>query len=190
MRAGIAIVAILVLSGLARMRTWEWQTDLDLWSAAVERGPAMPRSRLCLGLAYVDQQDWIAAGAAFKECRQLAAQQSNAGLLVRAWNNTGSTFFQQGNLDGAEAAYERALGLQPDFTDAQVNQASVMMERARVARDRSMLISAAAAYRRVVESQPTHILAWRNLHMAAIALKDTAGAVEAEKQIAYLGGRR
>lgn len=183
----LTVVALLTFATLSGQRTAEWRTERSLWTAATERGPLMPRSWLCLGLAHKDDERWEDAATAFVRCRDLSMQRHDAGLASRASNNLGSVAYETGRLDLAEGYYLDAVSMVPDYDDALANLATVSFRRAQEARDVSMLPEVAARYRRVLELRPTHGQAWSNLAVVLGALGDADGAAEAAAEARRLG---
>jgi len=138
----------------------------DAVAAARALGQAQPnyaRVHNRTGTELLKQGKLVEAAAAFKQA--LEADPSHAG----AHNNLGVTYERRGH-EGAQAEFERAIELQPDFTQARFNRARLLMRKEQVA-------EAVAELRRTLQFDPDHVGA---LNMLGMALGRQQKFVEAQ----------
>ena len=76
--------------------------------------------------------------------------------LADAHNNLGNALLEQGRLDEAIAAYDRAIQLVPDYAEAHNNRGSVF-------KDQGCLDEALACFRKAIELKPDYTEAASNL---------------------------
>ena len=129
-----------MLGLLAHQRSEVWRDELSLWQDAVAKAPGMYRTHLHLGGALEQQGHLPEALRSYQRAAQLAPE------AVEAHYNLGNALRQVGSFDEA-AAYARALALEPDFFQAQVNLAALYLQAGKAAR-------AEPLFRRAVQLRP------------------------------------
>ena len=142
------------------------QMDAEAVAAAQVLGQAQPnyaRVHNRRGTEFLKQGELKQAVAAFKEA--LKADPAHAG----AHNNLGIAYERMGH-EGAQAQFERAIQLRPDFTHAHFNLARTLMKKGRGA-------EAVAELQRTIEIDPDHVGA---LNMLGTALGTQQRFVEAQ----------
>jgi Flp pilus assembly protein TadD/lysophospholipase L1-like esterase len=135
-------------------------------AAARTLGQAQPnyaRVHNRTGTEYLKQDKLAEAETAFKQA--LKADPSHAG----AHNNLGVTYERMGR-DGAQAEFERAIELQPDFTQARFNRSRLLMRKGQID-------EAVSELRRTLQFDPDHVGA---LNMLGMALGRQRKFVEAQ----------
>ncbi len=111
----------------------DFNLALRFASKAVELAPNHPEFRLKQSSIFALQNNYAAAEVGYKK---VLAQNS---LLGEAWSNLGYVQLAQNNMEEAEKSLIKALTLDPDYTMAKVNLASVYLATKRYARARSLL---------------------------------------------------
>ena len=116
-----------------------------------------------------------------------AEETSNGGLLgLKAINNIGAMLLNQGDLDGAEVAFRRALDGFPYFDDAHVNMGTINHKRARMADDADerlrLLRRAARFYSNALLLRPRHPFALNNLGKLLVEFGDRERGLEMIRQ--------
>jgi len=105
----IGVVACLVFAGMCIQRNQVWSSEIELWEDAVQKAPGMYRARLNLGIEYEKA-----------ERLEDALQELRVGLELKpdnadAWVIMGNIDKERGEGEQAEAAYLRALEIDPDL---------------------------------------------------------------------------
>ncbi len=129
--------------------------DAEALTAAQALGQTQPnyaRVHNRRGTEFLKHDKLPEAKAAFKKA--LEADSTHAG----AHNNLGITYERQGH-DQAQACFEKAIMLQPDFTHAHYNLARIHMQKGRIPQ-------AVATLKRTIEIDPKHVGALNMLGMA------------------------
>ena len=120
------LVAALLMGVLALMsvaRNQVWASEVRLWEDAVAKGPGMFRARANLALAYKHQhRDQEALG-------QLRLALHIKPDYADAWAELGNLFFDQGDAQGAEAAYRQALKYNPSLEGVHYNLGNMAQRR-------------------------------------------------------------
>lgn len=168
--AAVALKQILAdLDTVSASTAPETLNTAEVMAAAQALGQAQPnyaRVHNRLGTEYLKAGKLKEARAEFQQA--LAADPSYAG----ACNNLGITYERLGQGD-AQAQFERAIQLQPDFTHAQFNLARMLMQK-------QQLPQAVIQLKRTVQLDPQHVGA---LNMLGTALGRQQKFAEAQ---AYL----
>jgi tetratricopeptide (TPR) repeat protein len=177
-RPALALPLLVICGLLTYERSAAWASEIDLWTAAVRRGPQMPRAQLYLGDAHrqasggARRAEEHRARAAQAYERVLALNPRQDLLALQARNGLALIDIDAGRLTAAEARLEEIVQRAPDYVDGLVNLGNVHFQRARESRgaDREALQRAAGLYQRALELAPTRFEARVNLgacyHMA------------------------
>ncbi len=197
--AVVALVWLLTFAGMTMQRNRDWRDEHSLWHAALRTAPLMPRVHLYLGNAHknaamsapcVEQANayWQQALASYRRTIELDPM---GELGLRGLNNVGAVHFMLDDIDAAESAYQRAVGLDPHYADARVNLGSVLHERARrrTVRDavqRELLLESVRAYERALRLSPNHPLAYANLGLAYFDLGEFERAGQAYERAYHI----
>ncbi|WP_430462686.1 VWA domain-containing protein [Thalassolituus sp. LLYu03] len=119
-RRGV-LLSLLLLPLISPNKSYalEWQ---DLWQTPDQQAQALFDSNPQQAANTFEDKAW-AGSAAYRAGQYDAAVKAYSGLPETAENryNLGNALAMQGQLDDAEAAYEEALKLNPDLTQAQEN---------------------------------------------------------------------
>lgn len=91
--------------------------------------------------AHAQMKVWTDSGTLFEH----ATRHTRDNWL--AWNNLGMAYRAQGRHDDALQAYDRSIGIRPDYADAHFNRGNALMERQRFG-------EAEASLRRALELAP------------------------------------
>jgi protein O-mannosyl-transferase len=94
---------------------------------AVELDAADAKAWFNLGNAHVAAGDLATACLAFERSLELD------GGRFKAWNNLGLARLVNGDAAGAEAAWRRSIRIRPDFGDARLNLAKLLLSRGELA---------------------------------------------------------
>ncbi len=195
----IAAAALgIVFAAIVFDRNKVWSSDFTLWQDAVAKAPKMPRNHLYLGNAYKDLAQSTAAVAAARPHWQAASQSyrrvielgSDEELSVRSQNNLGSVQFMLGNFEAAEKAYRAALASNPSYVDAIINMGSIILMKARGAKDDAkgakLLRESIKYFKQALESRPNNDDAWGNVGVAYHDLGDIDEALKAYEKSLHL----
>ena len=119
----IQAAGLVVLVTLTVQRNRVWRSEEMLWSDAVATGPAMSRSHLNLGKAYLEQERYEEAIAASRRALEIEPR------LARAHYNIGTAYLSQRQYERAMASYERALEINPRLMEAVNNLGNAYKEQ-------------------------------------------------------------
>lgn len=125
-----------------------------LWCAAWSPARAAPAATLALALGVV--LAWQRTGVYASRSSYWEAQRVAGGDTAQAWNALGNARLEAGDRDGARAAFERALELDPGYSRPLSNLALVAAEGGALAEAEELL-------RRAVAAGPENAVAWANL---------------------------
>jgi Flp pilus assembly protein TadD len=140
--------------------------------ASRERGPAPVATVRPETLAAFNQGSHALASGDWAEAeRSLRRTVEDEPRLVEAWNNLGIALLRQGKIDGARAAFDRAISLDPAYPSALQNAGLL-----RLGED-GRPVEAAELFRRAVTADPDAVPPRVNL---AIALARAGRVVEAQ----------
>jgi len=122
-----------------------------------------------LGIAYsrINQPQ-----AAIGHYQQATQQPILALLKLAAYNNWGSLLKEQGDLAGAEAAYQTVLQLDPNFALGYYNLGLTLRAQGR-------LQGAVAAYQQALRLQPDHAEAYQNMGVVLLKLGSIPASMNA-----------
>jgi Flp pilus assembly protein TadD len=142
---------------------------LPLLLRAVERDPTDAGGWFNLGNAHAAADEFTEAGQAFDRCLALDAER------FKAWNNLGLARLFQSDAAGAESAWLESIRIRPQFADARLNLAKLLLSRGESA-------VAAEHVQAVLERDRTHAEAHNMLgviHAKAGRPRDAAACFEA-----------
>ena len=114
------------------------------------------------GRTHVRNKDWK------DDLTLFAATAKVSDNSVRVLNNSGNVKLIRGDIEGAEKSYLRALAIYPEYDDAAVNLAGVMIRRGRAD-------DAIALLDEVLERRPDHSMA-KDSYRIALELKKRGAA--------------
>lgn len=134
----IAAATLVLLVTLTLQRNRVWATEETLWANAVATGPAMSRSHMNLGRAYLEQGRYDEAIASSRRALEISPG------LDRAHYNIGTAYLSQRQYEPAMASYERALEINPRFLEAVNNLGNAYKEQ-------GLYDEAVGFYRRALE---------------------------------------
>ncbi|MEO0852476.1 MAG: tetratricopeptide repeat protein, partial [Cyanobacteria bacterium J06648_11] len=176
--------------------------DYDRAVALLKRGLALsPKEpaiayelHFHLGLAYRQQQQWQLADEHYQ---QAIAQAVLPAVKLGAFVNWGALRLSGGDPAGAQATFERAIAIAPDFAIAHFNLGMAL-------KSQKLWLEAIAAYERAIAIDPDYAAARRNLGVVwmklgivpksleafrgAIAIYDRQGSTEGERLRRSLAG--
>lgn len=170
-RLGVGIAAILAgtMAVLSHGRARVWDTELTLWSEAVDRSPYAFRAHLHLGGARESMGDVAGALASYREAARLAPERAETHY------NLGNALRLAHQVVAARHEYERSLDLRPSFLDARLNLATLHQETGQLDEARHLLSQAR-------QLAPESAEVWRRLGVLARAEGDTGRAEAAYRQ--------
>ena len=131
-----------------------------------------------LARAYAEADRFDEAGMLFAEATALP-EAKDTQTQAMLFYNRGVVLARAKKLADAQGAYERALGLKPQYFDALVNLGFVLFEQKKTE-------DAIARFRQSLAVQPNSFLAWSNLGAALLQRKDLPGAVTAWRKAAQI----
>lgn len=135
--AGIASTAAVDLARFYYERG-ENARSIEQAQRAISLRSDLPEGWIFKGLAQKASKDLAGARASFEQARQLDPTRAET------YNNLGSVYFELKELDLAEQAFTRALGIQPGYAEAQSNLEAVRRTRDQTQLGRSLLPGAQA----------------------------------------------
>jgi Tfp pilus assembly protein PilF len=154
LRLALAVLTLAVAAVLSLQRNRVWADDLALWQDAAAKGPQMHRARLNLALALQR------AGQTEAALRELRVGLALDPGYADGWAIAGTLLYDRGDVDGAEAAYRRALALSPGVAGVYHNLGNLLLSQRRDA------VQAAAAYEQCLRLDPGFAPARNNLGQA------------------------
>ena len=149
----------LVRRANARLNLGRRGPALADFERAVAAAPDDPEVRH----SYAEALDYLGDDAGAARQRAAAARRADGGQRAELAARDGDRLLRTGDLAGAEAAYRRALALEPGLTDARFQLASVLGHRGRYA-------EAIGEFERVIEEAPLHGPARRGRATARLLL--------------------
>ena len=132
----------LYLLGLIAHQNGDQVQAIELLRQSLHVAPDQPQALNVLGLALAASGEPDEAESAFR--RAIALERA-----PEFYNNLGNLRKDTGRLEEAIYAYQRAIGLKPDFADAHYNLANAY-------RARQELAEAERCFRRAVDAEPGH----------------------------------
>ena len=117
------------------------QSNLGVALTELDRaGEALPHLLRAVELDAADAKAWfnlgnahVAAGDLATACPAFERSLELDGGRFKAWNNLGLARLVNGDAAGAEAAWRRSIRIRPDFGDARLNLAKLLLSRGELA---------------------------------------------------------
>ena len=119
----VAIAAPLTL--ITRARNRDYWSDTRIWADTVEKRPANPRARLSYGVALVAERRYVEAEPQLREAVRLE------NTSAAAHGSLGAMLCMTGRADEGIGHLERAVALDPEYTDAYRNLGEAYASRGR-----------------------------------------------------------
>jgi tetratricopeptide (TPR) repeat protein len=116
-----AVAVLAILAALTVGRTRVWADPVRLWGEAVERAPGMWEPRYLLADTLRERRRCAEAVPEYEAVLRLRPAHRDA------YNNLGICLGELRQLDAAEEAFRRALGIDPGFARARANLGMVAM---------------------------------------------------------------
>lgn len=105
-----------------------WMTNIALWSDSVQKSPQKARAHLNLAASYLKHLEYDPA------IREFLAAVALDPSAPQAYSGLGICYLKgKGDLKLAEASFQKALGLQPDLTDAKTGLATIYFRQKKYA---------------------------------------------------------
>jgi tetratricopeptide (TPR) repeat protein len=124
---GAAVVACGAYFATCVDRSFDWSSNIRLWSSTVQRVTTHGQPWVELGLAHYVASEYDPALAAFSAARRL---KTDHGTLAVAEYHAGVIYLKQRDLDRAEQAFRQSRSNQPDYALAHYGLGRVYYERA------------------------------------------------------------
>jgi hypothetical protein len=115
-----AVLALLVLSAVARVQVGYWRTNTELWEHALRVADESYVAHTNLGLAFFAQGKTDPAIAEFRAALRLRPD------FAEAYNDLGVALAQRGDTDGAIQAFLNALRAKPSQAPSHYNAAVLL----------------------------------------------------------------
>ncbi|MFH1440331.1 MAG: tetratricopeptide repeat protein [Candidatus Woesearchaeota archaeon] len=136
----LLIILLLIIFGsysfITISRNGDWQGDLSLWSATIEKTPDSSVAHYNLGNYYYRNRDFTLAEFYFKEAINLNP------IYLKAYNNLGLVFLDTGKSDDAERLFKKLIGAKPDYAEAYNNLGLVYANKGEYSKAKEMFINA------------------------------------------------
>jgi protein O-mannosyl-transferase len=178
----LALLAAAAVMALLAWQTWQqigvWRNGETLWRNALAVTSDNDVALNNLGLALQDRGDLDGALNNFRAAlRVLDRRKESPHPLSRAFvvNNIGNNFARRNQLDEAIAEYRQCISFRPDFANAHVNLADMLMQQ----RDWT---GALAEYEQALRLQPNDAGAQHSAGVAALRLGNIDQAIACYKK--------
>jgi tetratricopeptide (TPR) repeat protein len=122
MMKAAATVLLLILALLSHQRSEVWNSELRLWTNAVERAPNAYRAHMHLGGAQEAEGAIVAALDSYRQATRLGSR------VAETHYNLGNALRLTRHAAQARQSWERSLQLDPTFLDALLNLAGSYQE--------------------------------------------------------------
>lgn len=116
------VLLLLILTVLSRQQSEVWNSELKLWTNAVERAPNAYRAYMHLGGAQEAEGSVVAALDSYRQATRLGSD------VAETHYNLGNALRLTRHPAQARQAWERSLQLDPTFVDALLNLAASYQE--------------------------------------------------------------
>lgn len=123
---GAAVLALVVLTFVARKQVSHWRDNVSLWSRAVACNPEDHAARCNLAKAFADAGRVQDAVASYQSALKLNPQIVSAGMYV------GIALLQMGRLEEAESYLRTVLGFEPQIAEAHSSLANILVRTGRL----------------------------------------------------------
>lgn len=125
-----AIILSLGFVSVLIFGTWR---DVNFWSSPEQRGDALMRRSRYAEAAKVYAEPWHIGTAQYRNGDFEAAAKTFARVPgAKGAFDQGNAWLMHGKYDAAIASYDRALGFQPGWRDAEENKALAMARKAKI----------------------------------------------------------
>jgi len=125
-------VTILSLGFVAVLIFGTWQ-NANFWSSPEQRGDALMHRKRYAEAAKVYAEPWHIATAQYRNGDFEAAAKTFARVPgAKGTFDQGNAWLMHGNYDAAIASYDRALGFQPGWREAEENKAIASARKAKI----------------------------------------------------------
>jgi tetratricopeptide (TPR) repeat protein len=111
----------LIFSSLGVQRTLTWGSAETLWAAELKDAPHMPRPHLYMGNVHREAGQNQRALNSYARALVVHPEVLSGGDLVSIYNNMGATYLAMERFDEAVAAYEKTLGIDPEYEQARAS---------------------------------------------------------------------
>lgn len=111
----VTVILLLLIAGYVAgtlHRNTIWKDDLSLWADTAKKSPTKIRPRLNLAQAYIQRKSYDAAIEEYEYVLQLNSD------LPHVYSGLGIAYLRKRDLDRSRFFFEKALHLDPNFTDA------------------------------------------------------------------------
>ena len=105
------ILVIIMFSGLAFARTFDWRNEGSLLESDIRHNPGNYFAYNQLGNYYLGQKQYNKATLCFERSLEIEPNYSVT------YNNLGNTYYMQGKFNKAAEVFERALEIEPDSVE-------------------------------------------------------------------------
>ena len=125
--------AILFIAGFAAVLIYGTWRDTNFWSTANQRGDALMRRSHYAEAAKAYTDPWHIGTAQYRNGDFEAAAKTFARVPgARGAFDQGNAWFMHGNYDAAIASYDRALGFQAGWREAEENKTLAALRKAKL----------------------------------------------------------
>ncbi len=172
-RLALPLMAGLLIAGYAAATLREnrlWRDDLTRFTASVRQSPHCRESRAHLGFALQAEGRHDEAIGQFEQALAPVTDYYSFVDPARVNRSLGQSLLELGRLDAAEAAWHRAVALQPEHPLGHLGLGNTAMAR-------GSFDEAVTRYRAALEKAPGLAVATRNLAAAHAAAGDAPAAI-------------
>jgi len=147
------VFALLMIIAFNSVLTYQrnkfWKDDLTLWGDAVQKSPHKARPYNGLGVAYINQGNFVQALTNFNKAISINPSYANA------YNGRGDIYSKQGDWAQALSNYNKAIAINPGYEDAYYNR-GIFYER------QGNFTQALSDYNKAIEINPDYAEAYYN----------------------------
>ncbi len=128
---GLWIVAAVALAHLSYTRNRTFTSNLELWRDTVAKAPGNARARYSLGVAYSERQQYAKAAEQGEAALAVDDHGFYAAKAHLVHNKLGHDLVMLGRIEEAQAHYEEAFRLDPNYAIAHLNLARLLVQLGR-----------------------------------------------------------